>query len=172
MKKAFISLLCIIWFLCGCQKDLLPAPTQEGLNTFGCKINGKAWIPDGAPAGKGPAEKPIEVTCARVKGDTVSLFIYACASSLDRVQLTLPRATPGENILKAYGQNDPAFAVYYSNDFKQYFQTSPNPGKVTITKLDTVNRILSGTFEFTGMETVNKQKVQITEGRFDLRYEK
>ena len=30
-----------------CKKDPLPKPTSEGLNTFGCKINGEVWIPTG-----------------------------------------------------------------------------------------------------------------------------
>lgn len=30
-----------------CSKDQLPGVTQEGNNTFGCKINGKNWVPHG-----------------------------------------------------------------------------------------------------------------------------
>ncbi|WP_254561339.1 hypothetical protein [Dyadobacter diqingensis] len=40
-----LALLLLFW---GCDKgpDLTPT-TQEGKNTFSCKVNGKVWIPDG-----------------------------------------------------------------------------------------------------------------------------
>lgn len=40
-----LALLLLFW---GCDKgpDLTPT-TQEGKNTFSCKVSGKVWIPDG-----------------------------------------------------------------------------------------------------------------------------
>ena len=40
---------------------------------------------------------------------------------------------------------------------------------LTITKLDKVNRILSGTFEFAQVKQCYDE-VRITDGRFDVRY--
>ena len=104
-----------------------------------------------------------------MKADTFYLFIHTGASTRERVQLTLPRATLGVNVLKDWGSNPSAFAVYYDDvNFRLFYPSGPNAGKVVITRLDTINHIVSGTFEFEAQETLQKQKVSITEGRFDL----
>lgn len=162
----YLSLLFAVGMLFitnSCQKkDALPEPTTEGLNTFACKINGKVWIANGIPTGN----KAIEVEFKQLNADTFYLFIHTNGVEKDRVQLTLPKAVKGVNVLN-YTLNEP-FGVYYDNKFQLFFSRDANPGKVVITKLDTINRIISGTFEFEGMELVNKQKVSVTEGRFDI----
>src|ERR1700730_7257280 len=53
MKKIVhkLILVCLLILVCGakCKKSMpsltLPPITQEGKNTFGCKINGQIWIP-------------------------------------------------------------------------------------------------------------------------------
>ena len=155
----------------GCTKDhLLPDATSDGRNTFGFKVNGKVWIPDGTPAGKNPAMKPITIEFSRVKADTFSIAIYASASTMDRVQLTLPKATLGINQLTDSRQYaTPSFAIYYDDiNYRHFYQYGVNPGKVVITRLDTLAGVISGTFEFEGQEILKKQTVSITEGRFDL----
>lgn len=101
-----------------------------------------------------------------MSADTFFLFIHANGIENDRVQLTLPKAAKGVNVLN-YTPNQP-FGVYYDNKFRHFFSMNANPGKVVITKFDPINRIISGTFEFEGQEIVNKEKVSVTEGRFDI----
>jgi hypothetical protein len=43
-------------------------------------------------------------------------------------------------------------------------------GKLTITKYDKINRIISGRFFFTGKDAVTGKIVNITDGRFDIKY--
>ena len=57
----------------------------------------------------------------------------------------------------------------YSNGLL-YDANDNNSGELKITKFDQINRILSGTFFFTGTDNSNGQTVNITEGRFDIRY--
>ncbi|MFN8348750.1 MAG: DUF6252 family protein [Spirosomataceae bacterium] len=173
MKHLLPPLLFTVWvlFVSGScrEKEKLPAPTTEGLNTFGCKINGKVWIANGMPTGAGsPWTKPIEIEFNRLSADTFYLFIHTTAQSKDRVQLTLSKAVVGVNLLN---EREP-FAVYYDDSFRHFFSRGANAGKVVITKLDTVNHIISGTFSFEGQEIVNKQTVSITEGRFDIDWDK
>lgn len=47
IAKLCVLLLSIGLLLACDRKDPLPKPTQEGKNTFGCKIDGKPWVPDG-----------------------------------------------------------------------------------------------------------------------------
>jgi len=52
MKKILIFIFCIFLFI-NCKKnelDALPPATQNGANTFGCLVNGNAWVSTGKPA--------------------------------------------------------------------------------------------------------------------------
>lgn len=45
------------------------------------------------------------------------------------------------------------------------------PSRLTLTKIDTVNNIIAGTFEFTLLsEHAPGVTLKVTDGRFDLRY--
>lgn len=151
---------------CKSREDILPAATTEGLNTFGCKINGKVWIANGIRNDQGTAAKAIEVEFRQLNAGTFYLFIHTNADTKDRVQLSLPKGVIGTNLLE--DRYDQPFAIYYDNNFRLFMTKSPNSGKIVITRLDTVNGIVSGTFEFDGEFIVTKEKVTITEGRFDI----
>jgi hypothetical protein len=50
MKELLLMAFSYIFIGNGCKKqqeNKLPAATQNGANTFGCLIDGKAWIPSG-----------------------------------------------------------------------------------------------------------------------------
>jgi hypothetical protein len=46
-----------------------------------------------------------------------------------------------------------------------------NPGKLTITRLDSAQHLVAGRFEFMGTQKASGQRVYVTEGRFDFRYQ-
>ncbi|GAB3971282.1 hypothetical protein GCM10028806_21000 [Spirosoma terrae] len=165
------SLLLVAWGLliangCKPKEDTLPAPTTEGLNTFGCKINGNVWIANGVRNDQGPAAKAIDVEFRPLSDSTFYLFIHTNASSKDRIQLALTKGVMGTN--KVRNRYDDPFAIYYDNQFRLFTSMESNPGNVVITRLDTQKRIVSGTFEFDGQYPVSKEVVRITEGRFDI----
>ncbi len=60
-------------------------------------------------------------------------------------------------------------SAFYQNGL-EYNTTNNNSGELKITKFDQTNRILSGTFFFTGTNISTGEKVNITDGRFDVRY--
>jgi len=41
MKKLLFISSCSLLFIISCRKEKLPKLTEEGKNTFGCKINGR-----------------------------------------------------------------------------------------------------------------------------------
>lgn len=54
-------------------------------------------------------------------------------------------------------------------DYKKEYYTKPYlPGELKITKLDPINKIISGTFWFDAIDTLSNTTVQIREGRFDF----
>lgn len=75
-------------------------------------------------------------------------------------------------ILEKYGKKGSASGGYYIGMIytsTEYLTSSSVTGELKITKLDEINRIVSGAFRF---DAVNKngEKVQVREGRFDMNY--
>ena len=149
LKSVFYGLGLLLLAANCTKKDPLPDATQQGLNTFGCKIDGVAWIPTGTsgPGGTKPVsgglrqDGTFEITAGSVTGDY----------SLD-------------NRGNSYG---------YLNDKKvdiSYLTDKSNVGKVTILFADTTRRIISGTFYFKAKDRNSDKVIDITDGRFDLKY--
>ena len=70
--------------------------------------------------------------------------------------------------------------IYYENH-ASYIQYEPNElecvtnsrytGSITFTRVDTLNRVFAGTFEFTAENTNGLgQTVKVTDGRFNVKY--
>ena len=71
-------------------------------------------------------------------------------------------------------ENDKGYArAFYQKGFNGgvlvFKKLISDSGSLFIKKHDQINRILSGTFSFTGANSTG-EKVNITEGRFDIRY--
>ncbi|MBU1821002.1 MAG: hypothetical protein KKG00_05760 [Bacteroidetes bacterium] len=168
-------LLSAVWLLTvalGCQKDPLPKATQEGRNIFGCKINGKPWVPDGGTGFQ--ATKPIEGGFYRIltTPKSVGIWIYTFSKDKREIHLHLNDLDLGEHLLNHDTQVRPIALI--ANDYGSYqsgntiYSTSSrHTGKITITKADTLTGIISGTFEFTVGNSTG-MTYQITEGRFDI----
>lgn len=172
-----LILLLLPLLLTACKKDelkLLPAATMTGANTMGALINGEAWVANGG-TGFQPA-KPVEGG-------------YLATTSFDRtrnnviVESTRKNGTgfqiyirdvskPGEYPLNAttnlFGgelRQPQNYGAYYVPG-KLYMTTSRYNGKVIITRADTVNKIVSGMFEFTAVHA--GETVRVSNGRFDV----
>ncbi len=50
-----------------------------------------------------------------------------------------------------------------------YYASSTNPGTITITRFDSVNQIVSGSFEFDVLDN-NSDTFKVRSGRFDMHY--
>lgn len=145
--------------------------TTTGAMTFGCKINGKVFVPRdgrgkpglfvqyvymGTGPGGGwylniPATNWVPNPPEGVNIGTDSLLLIEGATYLFKAQQ--------KGVASAFYQNGPEFNT-----------TDSNPGELRITKHDQQNRILSGTFFFTGTNISTGEKISVTEGRFDIRY--
>jgi hypothetical protein len=194
MLKNTISLLAILILFTDlkCVKsnlsapDTLPPITQQGLNTFGCLVNGKVWVPFYPCDLAGPdavalsyditplytyAALPIlfSMMIGNASGDhsyfnirqnySLSDHIYGPGNIIDSILISYV-GSPGV-IYYPYNYNYPGQA------FPRYFQ---------ITKLDTVNKIVSGIFAFTLYAPVGAGRqfqldsLVISQGRFDLQF--
>lgn len=170
-----------------CKKKLvyptliLPEATQVGNNTGGAKIDGQVWLPAttlfvGAPTRvmyhRGSTGYQLTVSLSRATDpesaplNDTSIRIYVpdirSAGTVALNQQSNPSLV-----------NTPAHATftYAKPSPDQVLITGPDaPGQLTVTRLDTVARVISGTFEFRAREIRGSATVQVTEGRFDLKY--
>ena len=172
MKQIFLISCCLLFFTVSCQKEKLPKLTQEGKNTFGCKINGKNWVPHGGGGFSGidPVNggffRDINTIYVRAYSENESVELY-----LENVYRTGEYSLNFTTIPMPDNLNPKSYGLYVvgNNNLRNLFITSASyQGKVTISNLDTTNKIVSGTFEFTGGDDAGKT-VKITDGRFDVK---
>ena len=179
MKISFAFCFFIISvFLCSCKKEVteLPPATQSGANTFGCKIDGKYWVPAGF--GIVSTAAPLE---ARIAGSDLYINARNFSSSPTESEFEIFIKGLTENGNANYSLSTGASHPDYSNSYAYYVHrkltpdnewvtTSPYTGTVTITKIDSVNHFVSGTFSFQAINLYNTpQPISVTEGRFDVK---
>jgi hypothetical protein len=179
MKQTFLlSLLACLFIFAQCKKDKqsstsdnpygLPNATQEGKNTLGFLLNGVPWTPKGF---NGTANLSIEFD----EGVNEGIFGISGYNTTQNVNvgfgikdslnfLTAPISVPlNSNGLFQIGIATSSCSIDY------YDVNVVRSGQLNLTKIDRVNRIISGRFNATlsksGCEIIN-----ITEGRFDMSY--
>lgn len=170
MKKVLISMFWML-LICAssCKKDKLPKATQAGENTFGCKIDGKIFLPSESAGLFGSA--PVSVYNYPYSGFTLLGKYYGDRSDKtpQNVIIELPYLqSTGTYPLTTYGYG--LYELDYA--FGPMYRTNANPsytGTVNITRCDTLNQIYSGTFSFMAIDTVTGKTVKVTDGRFDVK---
>jgi len=168
LKLLLIPFLCFL-LVASCKKeDDLPKPNQTGANIMAAKIDGQLW------------QKKACFSCIaggsalRINYDNRILFAitgediktYAIAIIIKELK------NPGIFILGNGKESNTAsnYAVVYTAT-TNFYTSNINTGTITITKLDTVNKIISGTFEFTAENEKDPSNImKITEGRLDVKY--
>jgi hypothetical protein len=174
MKRILIALLPLI-VLISCKKDVdeLPPATQTGAHTFGAKVNGELWVPQGF--GGLPANDILEAVMA---GNDVIIRARNFASSPNETefQLTIYNVTaPGVysfNTNVTHPNGTSSYAYYVKRKMTpedEWLTSATHTGTVTITRIDIPNKVVSGTFQFNAGSIYNAGVISVTEGRFDVR---
>ena len=179
MKKTLIC-FSIILLAVSCKKEVseLPPATQTGANTFGAKVDGKFWV----PAGFGPFPANDILQAHFVPGRDLYIEAMNLASSPNETEITLfikSATEPGTYLLNQPSAGFPSTAVSYGYYVKrnitpenEWITNAQYTGSVTITKIDTVNRFVSGTFQFNAINMYNSPvPLSVTEVRFDVKYD-
>ena len=164
-----------------CKKDVdptsqLPAATQTGANTFGCVINGQAWVPNGKsgiPAtrpingGYNVSDKIINLRLYSSNGTSMHLYVNNVVGAgryvLNKDTYPSPAALDPDN----YGLYSISGSTVDDPDYS-YITTSQVTGYVDFTVVNPITTELSGTFEFEGVDFPSGKKIKVTNGRFDL----
>jgi hypothetical protein len=176
MKKILIiASLSVLFISCSKSKDL-PAPTETGANKFGAKVNGEVWEARGF--GPFPANDILE-TVRYAGGDIVIRARNFVNSPTEKEFVVFVKGvnTPGTyqlNTTTNHPTFDASYAYYVVRRFtpeNEWITSSSHTGTVTFTKVDTINRIVAGNFQFQMLNWYNApQPLNVTEGVFDLKY--
>jgi len=178
MRQLLLFALSFVLISNGCKKKKddepqLPPETTTGANTFGCKVNGKVFIP--RSGGGRPGLFAQYVNLGTGTGGGWFLNIAATdwkASILQGTSITTDSLLILENstyLLKAQKGSAKASYENYPNGLNAYEMLSNNAGELIITRHNLNQRILSGRFWFDATNA-SGQKVEVREGRFDIIY--
>ncbi|MFN0216151.1 MAG: hypothetical protein ACKVT2_17980 [Saprospiraceae bacterium] len=193
MKKEIIFLLFLLaigstWLL-SCtkepggptKKDPCPWPeiTTEGRNTFGCKINGKEWVPCVDIYALAVGLQRIECTLRESDGSNFLSMVLTYSvqetenDTLESLIIGLKPLQQGYNLIgnldysKLHfgqifesGQSSKTWEIIDS-DFQNYFE---------VTRIDTFDNIISGMFKFTLFSEDKQDTLHFSTGRFDVTY--
>jgi hypothetical protein len=158
----------------------LPAYTEVGAGTFGCLLNGKAFIPSTCCGDF--FNPPLPKIRSNYEKANELYFVEV----INRVDLKTPYYTVGLNIFfnlndslpKNIDIKEPALlnqsdgggvSHTLTGEYSvQYNTYNPSSGSFIINFVDTINQIISGTFEFNAANETDT--ITITDGRFDLPY--
>jgi hypothetical protein len=142
------------------ELEKLPPATQEGKNTFGCLVDGKAWV----------TKTSIDADAYYQEG---LLFITASVITSNSDQIITMSLFDLSLSEKEYALAEHPEIFGRLRDLKnncEYLTSSSYTGKLIITHFDQINFIISGTFEFEAYSNDCDKIVKITHGRFDLNY--
>ena len=193
MKKEIIFQLVLLaigstWLL-SCNKDPggptkedpcpWPEITTQGLNTFGCMINGKEWVPCVDLYALVVGLRNIECTLRESDGSNSLSMVLTYSiqktenDTLESLIIGLEPLQQGHNIISNLdysklhfskifesGESSKTWAIFES-DVQNYFE---------ITRLDTLQNIVSGKFEFTLYSEDKQDTLHFTSGQFDVTY--
>ena len=133
-------------------------------------------------AGFGPFPANDILQAHFVPGRDLYIEAMNLASSPNETEITLfikSATEPGTYLLNQPSAGFPSTAVSYGYYVKrnitpenEWITNAQYTGSVTITKIDTVNRFVSGTFQFNAINMYNSPvPLSVTEGRFDVKYD-
>ncbi len=178
MKNTTLLLLLIILVTTSinCKKDTdskpdnpygLPNATRTGANTF-------AYLKNGVPQ---IAKSGIYTMAGNVTNDTLAISASSGdANYFERIGITI-RGNLQEGMMYQIDNPAPGYRIigmstnknclgYLGSNVINSYSTI---GSVVLTKLDKTNKIISGTFNCK-MPIPNCDTLNITEGRFDIKY--
>ena len=154
------------------QLSLLPPATQTGANTFGCLVNGKAFVPRKSFS----LIVRTDLKCTYDYTEHGYVFNISASRDLDGgsedvvgIATDSLKISEGETLsLTKYFTPGQAFGAYAVN-LSSYTTNADATGQLTITHLDTIKQVVSGTFQFNAVSK-GGDIVKITNGRFDMNY--
>jgi len=184
LSDVFIASVFIFVLLCSCKKDSFPAATQTGKGTFAAYVNGSIFKQNGTdPSG---SMLKSDYYYNSIDG-SLPIGYYFTVSGVYKDKNTSSYIVIHSNVMKIEEgktyplSEDTVNSVYARYVFVQEienpggtgskeFSYQTTTGELNIAKLDTAQRIVSGSFWFDAADTTDGNKVQVRNGVFDVKY--
>ena len=170
-----IALLFIVFNFSQCKKDKteeaqLPPITTTGAMTFGCKVNGKVFVPRDGQGRSGLYCQYVNLGTGLGGGWFLNIpAIDQVPNNSIGINIVTDSLLVVENTQYQFGLGKGVAKARYYVGLDNYPKDISDTGSLFIIKHDQLNRILSGTFSFVGTNA-NGVKANVTDGRFDIRY--
>ncbi len=173
MKNLHLLVFTTLILLSSCHKDddavapidQLPPATQTGAGTFGCLVNGEPFIDNSGS---------FNCFYQLVGGE---YYFHISGTNFNMIPGGIDIGTikkPIEEgqiypLLEEIDGNASA-ALFFQDILETSTTNSDYTGEFSITKLDFINNIVSGTFTFDIKHPTTGERVKIREGRFDSHF--
>lgn len=159
LKIISFALIALITVAASCKKNEYPEPGPNDFY-FQCKIDGRLYIPNSCANC---------ITCT-IYQDTI--FIFGGNAGFETLGIGINDST---NIkVTKYQLND---VIGRRGDYKnstvnndRYFTDKTHVGELQITTIDKTKRIIQGIFYFKAYNAYRNDSVNITDGKFRLKY--
>lgn len=146
--------------------DSLPPITTEGNNTFGCLVNDSLWL----PYGLFQFDVHFENGMLYLNSEKSLLFFDAYSSiTIKSTHNTISKI--GKYKIQSFDQDKMQVGGDYYIDRLNYYTDDTYIGELEILRLDTINKIVSGTFYFSAKSKYSTDTVKVSKGRFDVRFQ-
>ncbi|HYG02763.1 MAG TPA: hypothetical protein VD927_09970 [Chryseosolibacter sp.] len=142
------------------ELEKLPPATQEGKNTFGCLVNGKAWYTVSSTRASAVYQSGI----LSISGTVIKPAVQDIAVNLEEDGGLIQENVEYQLTSIPYNRA----SIFFSLDC-QYEADDTIFGTLMLTKFDKTNYIVSGIFSFETF-TANCDTLKVTHGRFDIKY--
>ena len=147
----------------------LPPETQTGANVIGFKADGKIYV---AKYGNVAADYmyltfPYPYSNGfylTIRGKKLNNWVIGLLT--DSLRVFEGQIYPLNN----YPYSKGTAWAYFNLIGDEYYTETNLQGQLKISKLDSINKIISGTFWFDAIDTLSNTIVQIREGRFDMHF--
>ena len=172
LLAAFMLLMLFTFSQCKKHKDepKLPPETTTGAMTFGCKVDGKIFVPKDGLGKPGLYVQYVNLGTGPGGGWFLNIPAVDYQAKPSRsISIVTDSLLLIEGLTYEFNTTKGNAKVFYDSGLEIFPKLNSDIGSLFIKKHDQALRILSGTFSFVGTNS-NGTKVKITEGRFDIRY--
>ena len=170
MRKGIAIYFVLFAILISCKKEdplptELPPITTEGKNTFGCLINGEIYVPE---IRRISFSVPITMEFPQNPNFFFRVNTIRLVNEDDNVQ-DAEVIFAADSVLSTGIYQFSQAVVLYNNIY--YQSDTLHSGVLNISRFDSLNGVISGTFNFEAIDwlNTNSQIIQVSSGRFDLK---
>lgn len=173
-------ILFVVAIVFSCRKSapdpILPPLSNSGSHTLGFFINNEVWVPydrgtfeqHELPHPTLTEEGHLTISSTRIDeaNNARNWFCLEIESGCNRpgIYPITNRSCKAPYQTYYYGDNkDRSEDIYYLDTLQPHF--------IEIQYLDTINKIIAGTFSFNAYSNKNKKLIKVRSGRFDLKYQ-